>query len=269
MTAGDRLRQLVAALGVEYGLERSIKLRRGTVLANRFLLTIAKSSVAGADTTLRGLCERLNMSAAFLGAVEEHLPEANIVHFGFEEEPAGRSFFKFYLERQDPFERIVAASSGPVGPFLLHRAFKWNVRDNTEQVVARYVCCPHLAREAILQRVAQVYARQAERTPWDVLCQILGAASRRIPTEDMLYLEVEEDGTSRRSFDLNVYRAGFAVSALERFLGPLCGHYAIAPDCFQQAYAGIESLPLGHVAGGVDRQGRDFFTIYFGVEAHG
>src|SRR5688572_1965390 len=219
MTAEARLYAVVRDFAVKHGFERSIKLRDRSVLVNRFLLTIAAETI-GADHVARVLdaCASLNMSADFLAAVSRHLPAANLIHFGFEEESAGRAYYKVYLERQEEFAHTMASASGAIEPFLLHHAFKWNPADNREQVVARYVCHPRLRRDAVLTRIADVYAGQSERTPWHLLCQLLTAAGRRVPDEEILYLDVTEDGTGRRSFDVNVYRAGFTVAALLPFL---------------------------------------------------
>jgi hypothetical protein len=46
----------------------------------------------------------------------------------------------------------------------------------------------------------------------------------------------------------------------------LCRRHAIAYDQFHALYDRIKMKRLGHLAAGVDREGKDFFTIYYGVE---
>ena len=152
-------------------------------------------------------------------------------------------------------------------PFVLYHAFKWNDADRNERVMARYVCHPRLERTALLQRVAAVYAGQAERTPWHLFCELVAAASRRVPESELLYLDVMEDGTNRKSFDVNFYRAGLRVESVAPFVERLGAHFRLRADLVPGAFAGILDLRLGHVAGGVDRRGRDFLTIYYGAEA--
>ena len=259
---GDRLRQLVASLGVAHGFERSIKLRHGAVQTDRFLLTVAKNTL-GADAHARifTLCRDLRISAQFLEMVEKNIGGAGIVHFGFEAETPERCFYKCYLELQRAADAADSAE-----PRLLHLAFKWNARDNTDQVIARYMLHPRLARESILRRIAPIYAREVRRTPWDVTCRLLSAATRRAPAEELMYLEVEEDGTSRRSFDLNLYRAGLTIADMDEFVDPLTRHYGIDGPALRTPLDAHRARTLGHVAGGVDRKDRDFLTIYFGVE---
>ena len=237
------------------------------MLANRFLLTVARDDL-GANAVERVLdaCRQLEMSDEFLDAAAQHLPSANLIHFGFEEEREGRAYYKVYLERAEIFARAMASPSGSGEPFVLHHAFKWNTADHAEQVVARYVCHPRLARQAMLQRIAAVYTGLADRTPWHLSCELVTAAARRVTDEQIMYLDVTEDGTDRKSFDVNLYRAGFAVASVAPFLGRLAAHFRLRADAVDEAFARVLDLQLGHVAGGIDRHGRDFFTIYFGVE---
>jgi hypothetical protein len=95
----------------------------------------------------------------------------------------------------------------------------------------------------------------------------VSAATRRVPESELLYLDVTEDGTNRQSFDVNFYRAGLRVASVAPFLERLATHFQLRADLVREAFAGLVDLRLGHVAGGVDRHGRDFLTIYFGAEA--
>jgi len=211
-------------------------------------------------------CRRLDMPDPFLDAAARHASTANVMHFGFEEEREGRAYYKVYFEREAAFARAMAAPAPDAEPFVLHDAFKWNADHRDEKVVARYVCHPRLARQALLQRIAGIYATLGERTPWHLLCELVTAAARRVPDEQIMYLDVTEDGTDRRSFDVNFYRAGFAVKSIAPFLDRLAAHFRLNATIVDHAFAGVLARQLGHIAGGLDRHGRDFFTIYFGVE---
>jgi hypothetical protein len=268
MTPGDRLQAVVRSIGAPHGRERSIKLRDQRLLADRFLLTVARDDI-GVDASERVLaaCQRIEMPEQFRDAVAAHITPANMIHFGYEEEHDGRAYYKVYLERGEQLASAMASQPPVTDPFVLFHAFKWNCADPHEHVMARYVCHPRLARTAMLQRVAAVYAGQAERTPWHLVCETVSAATRRVPESELLYLDVTEDGTNRKSFDVNFYRAGLRVASVAPFLERLATHFRLRAELVLDAFAGVHDLRLGHVAGGVDRQGRDFLTIYFGAEA--
>jgi hypothetical protein len=268
MAPGERLQAVIRAIGAPHGRERSIKLRDQRLLAQRFLLTVARDDI-GIDASERVLaaCRRLEMPEQFREAVAAHVTPANMIHFGYEEEHGGRAYYKVYFERGEQLARAMASQPPVTDPFVLFHAFKWNCADRHEQVMARYVCHPRLARTALLQRVAAVYAGQAGRTPWHLVCETVSAAARRVPESELLYLDVTEDGTTRQSFDVNFYRAGLRVASVAPFLERLATHFQLRADVVLDAFAAVLDRRLGHLAGGVDRQGRDFLTIYFGAEA--
>jgi hypothetical protein len=268
-TAPDaRLQRAIAGLAVSYGIERSIKIRSGRVLTNRSLLSVARASLGEhANRSVLDVCRCLNMPALLLDRAATALSEASIVHFGFEEDAPDRLFFKCYLEFERRFRERPPSDGGSVRPIELHLAFKWLVNGGGEHAVAHYVCYPGLDRSAMLRRLADIYTGQKKRTPWNVACDVVSAAERRVGLDDVMYLEVEEDETARRSFDLNVYRAGLPVGFLEPALAALSAHFALASSTLDDALAAVRTRTLGHIAGGVDRHHRDFFTMYFGVES--
>ena len=47
---------------------------------------------------------------------------------------------------------------------------------------------------------------------------------------------------------------------------PLAGRYRLSVEDFGARLDAIATRRFGHLTGGVDREGRDFFTIHFGVE---
>jgi len=268
MNPSDRLHAITRDFGAPFGIERSIKLRHEGLSANRFLLTVARDDI-GADASRRVLeaCQRLEMSEEFLRAVTSHVTGANMFHFGYEEEQNGIAYYKVYLERGEQFARNMASHPPVTDPFVLFNAFKWNIADRREQVMARYTCHPRLGRTALLQRVAAVYGDHSGRTPWQLCSELVAAACRRIPESELLYLDVTEAGTDRQSFDVNFYRARLTVATVVPFVEQLGAHYRLGADVVPGALAGLSDVRLGHLAGGVDRHGRDFLTIYFGAEA--
>jgi hypothetical protein len=48
----------------------------------------------------------------------------------------------------------------------------------------------------------------------------------------------------------------------------MCRHLSISPERFSALYDPIKSKRFGHVSGGVDRNGKEFLTVYYGVEEH-
>ena len=76
---------------------------------------------------------------------------------------------------------------------------------------------------------------------------------------------MQEPGNGRRSFDLNLYNARLLVKDVQPQLYRMRERYGIRPGQFQALYDQIKGKVLGHLAGGVHRDGRDFFNLYYGV----
>lgn len=260
---GQTLFQLINALGVVYVYERSFKMSHKRLLGNRFLFTLDNNSLKQLPPErITGLCERINMPQNLLADFIDNLPQAHYVHFGFEENESG-SIYKAYAQ----FSQIPAPEAGTSGPapLLLYLGFKWDTADNAKQAVSRYTYYPLITPEKIAERVSDIYG--SARLPYEVVKNITDIASAIIDHTRISYLEVTEENSPRRSFDINVYDANLLISEQYPLLGRAAQYYGISFGDFHGLYDGIKDSILGHISGGIDREGKDFITIYHGGQA--
>ena len=264
----DRLLQLVKDLDVELGLERSFKISEKVLLQNRFLLGTSKKAIKQKPhEKLLGICERMDMPRDFLGVFSENLAKANYVHFGFEEN-VGTCLYKVYLEFYEDIEERVKRQPAESGPFVLHLGFKWDVSDNTKHVLTKYLWYPLLSVRDMLTRMAERLDPRGYAKPLEVAKGIVTAASLRMAHQAILYLEVTEEKNPRRSFDINMYKAGVKLRELYPFLLNMFRHYGIPPEEFRALYTRDKGETFGHLSGGIDRAGKDFLTVYYGVKGY-
>ena len=113
------------------------------------------------------------------------------------------------------------------------------------------------------RRAAQFLSRGGHREPASILDGILDLAAHRAGPGEFLYFEADESGTARRSFSINLYRAGLRVAEIYPLLLDMARFYTVSPKALHRVYQEAKSQILGHLAGGVDRQGRDFLTFYY------
>ena len=265
--AADRLLTQLRGLGVPYAYERSFRLAPGSLQANRFLasLNLVDLGDSGLERVL-AVAQAMGMPAdaqqAAREAAEAAPGAAHCLHFGFEAGDGG-VMCKLYLERQVP-EAEVAAARCSGGPALLHLAFKWNL-DTGAHVVTRYDWYPGLDAAAIALRLRALYGDAARAESLQIALDALQMAAERVDAGTLQYLEVHEPDNGRRSFDLNVYDAGLQLRDLLPVLLRMRDQHGIRPGQFQALIDQIRNRALGHVAGGVHRDGRDFFNIYYGV----
>ncbi|HSB81182.1 MAG TPA: DUF3467 domain-containing protein [Candidatus Methylomirabilis sp.] len=262
--------RLVEDLKVGAGYERSVKMSEGSLLDNRCLLGLSKSKMGeGPDEKILDICTRLQMPREYVDALGEKLSEANYVHFGFEEGET-TCLYKFYLEFWQRIEEDLKRNPDNHGPFLLHLGFKWDASDSSICAITRYTWHPWLEVEDLLARASRLLSPHDHGASFEIVKGIVGLASARIPHRDILYLEVAEDGNPRRSFDINTYRANLRLAELYPLWLQIGRQYSIPFQQMQALYERIQQKTFGHISGGTDRTGKDFLTVYYGVEGlHG
>jgi len=114
------------------------------------------------------------------------------------------------------------------------------------------------------ERLSEDFYGDKAGGPFEIVKGILDLASSKVNKERFLYLDVKEENNPRSSFDINVYGANLQLQEVYPFLLDMCRHYSIPEKQFLNLYEPAKTNILGHLAGGIDREGRDFFTIYYG-----
>lgn len=248
-------------LHVPYMYERSFRMSDQALAANRFLLSMDRKSLAGDfRRSVQDICGRLGMPGILREQVDAHVDGAGSLHLGFEGDE--RVLFKCYLEYPHAPD---GAATGSGEPVLLHLAYKWDTADPDHHVASRYLWFRSLPEAQMLERMKSIYGA-TDNPSLGIASEVLDAVSGRANAEDLQYLEVQEDGNERKSFDLNFYDAGLLVKDLQPQLARMRDRFAIRPGQFQALYDQIKTKPAGHLAGGIHRNGKDFFNVYYGVE---
>lgn len=253
---------LLEQMQIPCGYERSFKMLPGRLLANRYLLGVDLKNLSVEQ--LRSICQRLNMPNDFLQSLVEHLSDANLVFLGFEDNPP-TGLYKVYLEFWERVKSEVQSNPTSLEPRLLHLGFKWNVADNTQRTISRYRCYPLLSTELILQRVTNVYADRAPCMSLEIAAEIIAFAASRSESDSLIYVEVIEGDSLRRSFDINLYAAALPLNFIKPAFLRLRDHFAIPPDTFDRLDRLTCDKLLGHLSGGISQHGEEFVTIYYEV----
>jgi tryptophan halogenase len=261
------LLDLVKGLGVDFDVERSCKIMEGAVLPNRVLLGFPKAALPPqGHVRLPILCKRLGMPAEYADAFQRDFATADIIHFGFEEGPAG-SVYKAYAEFAAPTAEALAGAPEGAGSHLLYLGYKWNPADSSQRAISRYTSHPLLTAEAIDARMARLLGEVQPGGALEICRTMLDVALSRADPRQLLFVEVTEDGNPRASFDLNLYPADLRLAELYPVLLAICRRYALPLDVLLRFYGGVKDQIFGHVSAGIDREGRDFLTVYFGGRA--
>jgi hypothetical protein len=253
----------VRGLNVGFGFEKSFKMSQGSLLGDRLILGV-RSELAD-PRSLVEVCRHIGMPAAYLTLFEESLPGANTIGFGYEGSERG-GVYKVYLEFWERLRQHLQSAPTDVSPAPLFLGFKWDLRDNTKSAVARYTCYPLLSVQGILRRLSALYRGHDDSLSLQAAREIVGLAARKVGNDSFVYVEAAEEGNPRKSFDLNLYKAGLRVGELQPVLSALSRRYSIAAGQFEHLDAEAGMRPFGHLSGGLGRDGRDFLTVYYEIE---
>lgn len=255
---------LLKDLDLTVGFERSFKASEKTLLGNRFLLAFEPKSIRqNPHEKILDVGGQMSMPKTFLETFDQNLPEATMVGFGIEEDEA-TCVVKAYLEFKNRYEEAMRKKPNRRDPYISHLGFKWDTADNTGGALARYTCFPAFAAEDILEKLSSTFYRQFDKHPFEIVKGIVNLASQKVGRDKFLYLEVNEENNPRSSFDINMYGANFRLEELYPYFLEMCRHFSIPHEQFHSLYEPVRTRTFGHLAGGKDRKGRDFLTVYFG-----
>ncbi len=248
-----------AASGMPFGYEASCKLIPGRELAERFLISIHKDAFVSqglSDLLPETVCQ--NVPSDVWQWLEAGLPDADLLHFGYES--SEQPILKLYLESACAFYN--GLKYDPQGRMTVFDALKWSAE--LTPVRSRYVCRPEQSEAALEQIITQCFPENQ-----DGACQLaksyLQQALKVLPAEQLLMLEVEEQGSVRQSFDLNLYDLEQTVAQWADLISDTWQLQQLdrqSLDMFLQTHG---DKTLGHVSAGTGRDGQVFFTLYFGV----
>jgi hypothetical protein len=254
-----KLPATVAAWGALWGQEHALKLSRGRLLDGRVLVGIDIRDWNPAPALT--LASELGASVDALAVLRPHLARANAIFFGIEQRPSD-TVFKIYLEFWDEVRRAVRLT-GSREPRPLHLGVKWSSRDPTRHLVASYVCHPLVTMRDVLRRIDAVHGPAPAASVREISKTIIRLGMRRDPAASLLYLEASEEGTPRSSYDVNLYKTGLLVRDVEPQFREASKALGAASDiAFDQAFEGLRDRLLGHISGGIDREGGEFLSLY-------
>lgn len=253
--------QLLESLGIPCGYERSFKLRKNQLLANRYLLGIDTAAVNSSQWN--SLFQQLNMPANFIIDFKAGLAAANQALLGFEAQANDNAVFKLYLEYWDQLQIKQQENPDNNSPHLLHLGFKWQHDAPDHQKITHYHCLPGLNTQEIISRIHRHYSSLTQPASLNSTLTIVNLAIEHQPQARYLYMDVSEEGNSRQSFDLNLYPANLSISNIIQPVEQAAINLNVDPLKFERLISAIKDKPLGHISAGIGRDGEEYFTVYY------
>ena len=248
----SELRQLTLERNLALQFERSARFREEEIDDCRglFSLPLEQFGETAIEDVLH-VARAMRLPPQTEEAIRRFSSAAAFVHFGFER--SGSTLIgKCYLEL--PVPDSAAAESR-----LQFLGFKWSMNEPSLSVVTRYRSLPamgwdetcHLATENVGDGLRPSVHRMLEAI----------RPNKEKPAIWKL-LEVEDEGSNRRSYDLNVYEFEIAVGSIESEIGTISEKLSINHVELNAWLGANQSQTIGHLAVGTNRQGGSFVTVY-------
>lgn len=244
---------------LKYGLERSVRFCHNIFERRRVLVSFSIDEI-GKDALVEVLqiCRNMRAPEPHLQSIRRFFSGAAYVHFGFEYS-GDVVIGKCYLELPPATGIATAAASGRL-QFL---GFKWAINASSVAVVTRYrilhvpgwddaAAIMQANSDSVLQPVMQgLMTKVCERQQ----------SGNRVPS----FLEIEEEGSDRRSFDLNVYDLALTITQLAEPILMAAGVLNLDTDTIENWLSTNSGTSVGHIATGLGRDQQSFFTVYYGL----
>lgn len=256
------LRRWAASRALSHGCERSVRLHLDTFETRRALFSFSVAEIGtNASTEVVAICRAMQIPERLVPNIARFFPAAAFVHFGFEY--AGSAMIgKCYLELPAP-----APDAAPVQGRLQFLGFKWSMNDASVAVVTRYRALSISHWDAA---TALMLANTGISLPPAMSKLMNGLRPHESSKDDALqFLEIEEEGSNRRSYDLNIYDNCVSVSMLADALRAAAIILNVDSDAIEQWLESNATAPVGHIATGLGRDQQSFLTVYYDAQQTG
>lgn len=241
------------------GMEASVKLSARGICGDRLLVSIERTNCDW--DRFQRLCASMQLAEEHLAPIKAAFREANQVGFGFEADQS-RVVYKVYLEFWNRLVREIRANPRDVTPRPLHLGLKWEPAAPSRVIAATYTCFPLLPVQGIRRRLSALPS--PDSISLRTTLKIIDRAAPKLHNDSFIYLEAGEECTDRRSYDLNLYKAGCRVYDMMDLLDEARASYGLPEQATRCLETAAEQL-LGHIGGGQGRDGGDYLTVYYEI----
>jgi tryptophan halogenase len=252
------MRAWAASRKLTCGIEQSVRLSPKILETRRCLISFSMAEAGHeAATYVQQICRAMNAPDTFLQSIARFINAAAFVHFGFEYSGTTR-IGKCYLELPPPVPSQPRQSGR-----LQFLGFKWSLQNSSIAVVSRY-------KSSLVQDWSEIKSVLLAATDHklrpilDSLLQQLQPSSQKA-AEIYPLLEITEEGSERRSWDLNVYDGQWSLGQIQSSLLAAVEALQIPQQDFFPWILPITTSALGHIATGIGRNGEPFLTVYYGA----
>ena len=254
---GKILLSFVKLLEVPYFFEPSFKIMRKSVNSDRFLLILFLPKLKISEQEfLNEFATLFNLPSDFKDIIAEHITGRREVIVGFD---SSKDFpiIKLYIE--------TSIDSLHNNEQPLYRAFKWQIECPENKSIDDYFLKNVESRKDILICIENLFNCE-DASALRVTKDLFNLEGGQIGTDKLLYLEVEDQDRSRKSFDIRLYDANLSMRKLMPILLRVADRFSLESEPIEQLLSREKDKTFGHLSSGYDKNGEEFMTFYYGAQ---
>lgn len=258
------IEQFVTSRNLPHRTLRSVKVAGGQLVTDRLLWSIPTKQLE------QPAGEFIGAFAAAFGGEPLHrlllstlLDKSRRVHLGYERR-GGAVTYRWYLELDGP--PYLDDPMLPGQGLLTHVAMKWRSDQAGGSSLTAYRTAEITDRDELLAAVRAVFS-DPEGALCDATCALISLALPDVSIDDVQrLLWVHETGSFRKSFDLRLSNMDVGRPELLGRLKALAAAAGLGDDDATVTAEVVAAERVQRLAGGVDRLGDQFITLYFGAK---
>jgi hypothetical protein len=239
----------------------SVKLHTNRINKNRLLYGINSDSIRYRDIVK--ILTELNFPFEKFPELETYYYSSFDLGFALEKSKSGELNYRIYFEKnytpsemRRTIDEMIRSNNDNYFPII--KGIKWNLESSEDVVVTEYQSIVNYSPEELIKRISN----QGAHLPKFIKNKFLAAQDKVDMTRNYRPIEAYEATTGRLSFDIRfekntVYTQDLCDSEMDmKYKRNLL-----------ETLAEFNSVPIGHIATGKDRNGENFFTIYYLVNS--
>lgn len=262
--------EVINGLKIDYESEKSIKISHDRISRDRYLFVINNAKINGnIQEAFLPVCKKLNMPIPLMELFLDKIVQAPFTAIAYEKGLQASSY-KMYLEfSEGAYDRNIIKNrnaSRNMEPRTLFIGFKWNPAKNTQYSITKYDWHPLISFDTMKEKIRDLFKDKKNDQIRNLNFDFIDMVSEKTTYDRVIYIDAYDDNNPRHSYDINIYRAKITLNDIKPMLETIFHHYSQPESLLHETLLSDGENLLGNMACGLNKQNKEFTTIYYGMK---
>lgn len=241
----DSLRKFLSLDVKKFGVQHSVKIANQLINPNRVLFGVQSHSIS--FSKLRDILRQMSFPDMNIYQVESLYYTSHEIGFGLEKHGDVLNY-RMYFEKKYRYEDWAKLQERNPQLAPLFVAYKWD-ENSQSTIFTKYSAVNYKDKDDLIAKVGEL----SKFVPMQIIAEV-----NRSDNASFL-LHAYDSSTPRNSYDLKFENSDFFMDSFD--FSDIENFFEVKN--LKDKLEKYKSLPINHVAGGIDKKGNPFFTLYF------